>query len=125
MSAGGVQALLISAYVVLPVFPLMNVRETELPILIRLIDARKKSLSLFLLRKMKKEFDDPGTVAVEMFLLVHDGAIPFLPNGFLITELFGESLVAEYPRVHPNHQHFLIIGTVENPDLPAFRKMAC
>ena len=39
MGAGRVQASLISLHVLLPVFPLVNVREAEFPVFVRLINA--------------------------------------------------------------------------------------
>ncbi len=51
----------------------MNVGKAEFPVLFGLIDARLKSLSLLILGQMEKYFDDPGAVAVEMFLEVDDG----------------------------------------------------
>jgi hypothetical protein len=65
-----------------PVLPLVNVSQAEFPVLIRIINAVEKSLSLLALRKMKEEFDDTGVVTMEMFLQVDDGTIPFLPDRF-------------------------------------------
>ena len=47
-----------------------------------------------------------------------------VPDGFLVAQLFGKPLAAENFRMHPNHQHFLVIGTIEDADPPAFRKHA-
>ena len=49
MGAGRIEASLISLHVILPVFPLVNVREAEFPVLLRLINALEKALSLFVL----------------------------------------------------------------------------
>jgi len=75
MGACGVQALLISPRIMPPVFPLVNVRDAEFPVLLRLINAFKKALSLFVFRQMEEELDDLGAVTVEMLLQVHDRAI--------------------------------------------------
>ena len=45
MGACGVQACLIGLRVILPVFPLMNIREAEFPVLLRLVDAVDESLT--------------------------------------------------------------------------------
>ena len=74
-------ARLIRLPVIAPKFPLFDVSRAELPILFRLIDPRKKSLALFLFRQVEEEFDDPGSVPIEMILKVHDGTISLLPNG--------------------------------------------
>ena len=43
---------------------------------------------------------------------------------FLVAQLFRKPLAAENLRMHPNDQHFLVIGTIEDADLPAFGKPA-
>jgi hypothetical protein len=108
----------------LPVFPLVYVREAEFPVLIRLINAFEESFPLLVLRKVQKNFDDPRAVAMKVLFQIHDGTIPFLPDIFLVTQLFLKSLTVEYFWMHPDDQHFLVIGTIENADPPAFRQMA-
>ena len=82
LSAGRGQAVLISLLVMLPVFPLVNVREAEFPVLVRLINTFEKSLSLLFLRQVQEKFDDPRAIAMEVLLQIHDGAIPLLPEIF-------------------------------------------
>ena len=43
------EALLISLLIVLPEFPLLDVRKAEFPVLLRLVDAGKKTLALLFL----------------------------------------------------------------------------
>src|ERR1039457_1411674 len=124
MGAGGVQAGLICLHVMLPVFPLVNVGEAEFPVLVRMIDALEESLALFFLRKVEKYFDDPRSVAIQVALQVHDGAIALLPDGFRVAQLFRKPLAEENLRMHPHNQHLFVIGTIEDADLPAFRKPA-
>ena len=57
-SAGRGQAVLISLHVMLPVFPLVNVRETDFPVLVRLINAREEAIPLFVLGQVQKTFND-------------------------------------------------------------------
>ena len=83
MSTRRAQARLVRLDVMSPVLPLVNVGEAEFPVLIRIVNAIEKSLSLLSLRKMKEEFDHAGIVAMEMFLQVDDGTIPFLPDHFV------------------------------------------
>ena len=78
------EALLIGFHVLLPEFPLLDVSEGEFPVLFRLVDALQKTLSLLLLREMEVEFDNARSVAVEMFLEMHDGTIPVLPDRLLV-----------------------------------------
>src|ERR1700684_4648729 len=80
MGACGMKALLISLHILLPVFPFVNVREAEFPVLVRLVDALEETLSLLVFGEMEEDFDDPRAVTVEMFLQVHDGTIAVLPN---------------------------------------------
>src|ERR1035438_5193555 len=82
MGACRVQASLLSLHVMLPVFPLVDVREAEFPILVRLINATEESLSLLFLRKVEEYFDGPRSVTIKVAFQVHDGAIPLLPDGF-------------------------------------------
>ena len=82
--AGCAQALLIRLHVLLPVFPFLNIGEAEFPVLFRFINARQEALSLFLLGKMEEDFHRARSIAIEMTLQVDDGAISFLPKGFLI-----------------------------------------
>ena len=65
MVAGRVQASLISLHVLLPVFPLVNIRSAELPVFVWLIDAREKSHSLFLVRKVEEYLDNPRAVTMK------------------------------------------------------------
>ena len=53
---------------------------TEFPVLFRLIDALKEALSLFLLREVEEELDDPGSVDVEVSLQIHDRTISVVPE---------------------------------------------
>ena len=75
MSAGRVQAIFKSMHILFPIFPLVNVGEAEFPILVRLINAFEKSLSLFILRQVQEEFDDAGAVAMQVLLQIRNGPI--------------------------------------------------
>src|SRR5665213_4567401 len=55
-----------------------------------------------------------------MFLKVHDGTVPLLPDRFLVAQFFRKPLAAENFRMHANHQHLLVVGTVEYADPPPF-----
>ena len=72
LGAGCGQAIFIGLHIMFPVFSLVNVSETEFPVLVRLINAFEESFSLFVFRQMQEKFDDLGAVAVKMFLQVHD-----------------------------------------------------
>jgi len=104
----------------LPVFPLVNIREAEFPVLVRLIDAREESLSLFFLRKVEKDLDGSRSVPIQVGFEIHDRTIPLIPDVFLVAQLFRKPLAAENLWVHPNHQYFFVIGAIEYADVPAF-----
>src|ERR1700733_12543336 len=102
----------------------MNIGETELPILIRLINSLQEPLSLFFLRKMKEDFDRARAVMKQVAFQVDDGAISVFPEGVGVKQLFRKPLTAENLRMHPDDQHFLIIGTIKDADASAFGKAA-
>jgi hypothetical protein len=93
----------------LPVFPLVNIREAEFPVLVELINAFEESLPLFGLRQVKEDLDDPGAVPMEVILQVHYGTIPLLLNRLFVAQFFRKPLAAQNLRMHPNNQHFLVI----------------
>jgi hypothetical protein len=124
MSACRMEATLVSLHVVFPVVPLVNVCGAELPVLFRLIDALKESLSLLIVRKVQEYLDDLRTVAMKVFLQINDRAIPLYPNVLVVAQLLGEPLAAEKFRVHSNDEHLLVVGTVEDADPSAFGKAA-
>jgi hypothetical protein len=76
MGACRAETGLIRLHVLLPIFPLMHVRQTEFPVLVGFIDALEEPLSLLFLREVKEKLDDPGAVTVEVLFQVPDGAIP-------------------------------------------------
>jgi len=59
---------------------LVNIREAEFPVLVRIVNALEEALALFFLRQMEEDLDDPRAVPVEMLLQAGDGAVPLLPD---------------------------------------------
>jgi hypothetical protein len=57
-------------HVFFPVFPLLDIRHAEFPVLFRVVDALDEALLLLFLRKMQDELDDPGSFAVEMLFQI-------------------------------------------------------
>jgi len=78
------------------------------------INAREQALSLFVLRQVEEELDDPGAVAMEMLLQAHDGTIPLRPKGLLVEQFIRKPLAAKNLRMHANDEHLLIVGTIED-----------
>ena len=60
---------------------------------------------------------------MQVLLQIRNGPIPLLPDAFFVAQLFRQPLTAENFWIHPDHQHFLVIRTIENADPPAFRQM--
>ena len=61
---------------------------------------------------------------MQVLLQIRNGPIPLLPDAFFVAQLFRQPLTAENFWIHPDHQHFLVIRTIENADPPAFRQVA-
>ena len=88
------------------------------------MDALKETLSLFLLREVEEELDDAGSVAVEVSLQIHDGTIPVVPNHLIGVRRVRDPFAAENLGMHADDKHLLVVGSVEDPDPPAFRQIA-
>ena len=85
-----------------PELSLFNVAKTEFSVFVRLIDAFEEALALFVFREVEEKLDDSRSVSVQMVFQIHDGAIPFLPDRFLIEQLVRQPLAAENLGMHPN-----------------------
>jgi len=79
MRADCAHAILVSLHVVLPELPLVNVCQTQLPVLFLIVDTLEKPLPLLILRDVQEYLDDARVVSIEVPFEVHDGAIPILP----------------------------------------------
>src|SRR5664280_690838 len=115
------EAFLIRLHVLFPEFPLLDIRKAEFPVLFRHIDALKKTLSLFLLRDVEEKLDDAGSVAVEVLLQIHNRTIPVAPDLLVVMRRVRNRFAAENLGMHTDDQYFLVIGSVKDPDPPAFR----
>jgi hypothetical protein len=80
----------------------------------------QKALSLFFLREMEEELDDAGSVAVEVFLQIHDRTIPVVPDRLVVVWRAGSPFAAENFAVHADDQHLLVVRPIEDADPPAF-----
>src|SRR6185437_7778634 len=116
---------LIRLPIILPESTLRYVSGTELPVLLRLVDARQKTFPLFFLRKMEEKFDDACSICVKMPLQIHDRPIAVVPDFIFIMNGIGKPFAAEDLGMHAHDQNLLVVGTVENADLSAFGKISC
>src|ERR1700722_3357507 len=113
-----------SFYITFPVLSLVNIREAEFPVLVRLINAREKALALLVFRQVEEYFNNPGAVTVEMFLQVHDGTIALLPNALLVAQRFRKVLIPENLRMHSNDKYLLVVRTIKYSNPSTFGKAA-
>jgi hypothetical protein len=93
----------------------VNVSSRKLPILLRLFQTRQKSLLLFFFGKIQEEFANHYAIAAEITLIAANILKALLPD-ILRNERTWDLLISEQLLVDANHQHFLVIGTVEDSD---------
>jgi len=106
---------------VLPEFPLRDVRETELPVLFRLVDTRQEALALLFLREMEVELHDASSVDMEMSLQIRDRTISVVPKLLVVGWHVRDGFAVENLGMYSDDQHLLVIGSVEDADPPALR----
>src|SRR5579863_7522703 len=121
---GCTEAVLIGLHVMLPEFPLLDICIAELPVLLRLVDARQKAFPLLLFREMEEELDDASAVNVKVFLKIHNRTIPIVPDFLVIVRSVWDALADQNFGMHAGNQNFLVIGQVEDANPPAFGKVA-
>jgi len=74
----------------------------------------QRSPSLFVLRLVQEDLDDPGAVAVKMRLEIHDGTIPLRPDGLRVEQFLRQPLREQDLGMHANDEHFLVVGAIED-----------
>src|ERR1039458_5861534 len=104
------EAFLISLHILLPEFPLLDIRKAEFPVLCRLVNARQKALSLLLLREVEEELDYADSVAVEVLLQIHNRTIPVVPDLLVVMRRVRNRFAAENLGMHTDDQYLLVIG---------------
>ena len=62
----------VGRHVVVPVRSLSQVAQAKFPVLIRLVEAGEKTLTLLFLGKVEEKFQNPRAIAVQMTLEVID-----------------------------------------------------
>ena len=108
----------------LPEFPLLNICVAELPIFIRLVDTSQKALSLLLFREVEEKLDNSSAVAVKVFLKIRDRTIPIVPDPLVVVRSVRDALAEQDFGMYAGNQNLFVIGSVEDADSPAFRKVA-
>jgi hypothetical protein len=108
--ASRAEAFLIGLHVVLPEFPLFNIRKAELPVLFWLINTFKETLSLLFLREMKEEFDYKCSVAGEAPLQICDRTILVVPDRLLVKQCVRETFALKNLPMNSRNQNLFIVG---------------
>ena len=98
-------SVLVRGDVVVPVLPLLEVAETELPALRRVVEARLEPLALLVLVDVQEELDDRRPLVRERLLERVDLVVALRPD------LLGHEVV------DADDQHVLVVRPVEDADL--------
>ncbi len=123
LAARGFEAGFVGLAIVVPVGALRDVLGLDLPVLGGLQDAIEQALSLLLPGDMQEDLDDARAVLREVPLEAVDRAVALLPDALLLA-VVGQRLCEQDLGVHPDDQHLLVIGAVEDRDLAALGKVA-
>src|SRR5665213_2448836 len=121
--AGSAEAGLVGSHVLIPEAALDNVIGTELPVLLRVIEAGEQALALLFSGDMQEEFHDARAVAVKVLLQIDDRAIALLPYpvmGGQLRRTFGGQKLG----MDAQDQHLLVVRPVEYADLAALGQRA-
>jgi hypothetical protein len=81
------------------------------------VDPAQKARALLLLGDVQEQLDNPETVVGEVALPVIDLPVAPAPHIAPLRRL-RQLLAIEVLRVHPHHKHLLVMGTIEDTDLP-------
>ena len=90
---------------------------------IELIDTCQEALALLLLREMEEKLDDVSAVGMKVFLKIYNRAIPIVPDRLVVRGV-RDAFAEQNFGMHAGNQNLLAIGSVEDANPPAFRKVA-
>ena len=117
---GGVaDHLLVGRLIFIPQRALGDVVHGELPVLRGLFQPVEKAQALFFLRQVEKKFDHHRAVACQMLLKGGNVLEAFAPDRGFSHQRQRDFLLPEHFRVDAHHQHFLVIGAVEDANAAA------
>jgi hypothetical protein len=88
------------------------------------INTSQKALPLLLFREVEEELDDASAVGAKVFLKIRDRTVTIVPDRFVIVGSFRNTFAEQNFGMHAGNQNLLAIGSVEDSDSPAFRKVA-
>src|SRR6185312_16311276 len=101
-----------------PPATLGDVVHGEFPVLRRLLQPVEKALALLLLRDVEEELQDHRALPRQIALEGGDVLKTLAPDVFR-DKFWRNVLLGQDFRMHPRHQAFLVIGTVEDADTAA------
>ena len=87
---------------------------------LRVVDSIEEATTLFILRNVEEELEDLRAVASQVRFELVDVVIAALPKR-LVDLHIGNPLRRQQLRMDLDHEDFLIVRPVEDPDLPASR----
>jgi hypothetical protein len=108
--------------VLVPVATLDEVGRRELPVLGGVVDPRQQTLALLAGGEVEEDLDHADAAGGEVLLPLVDRPEAPLPD-VLPPGLGGQVLPLQVLRVHPNHQHLLVVRAVVDADDPAGGKV--
>ena len=74
---------------------------------------------------MQEKFDDARAIAIQVLFQIHNRTETLLPNPVPFQQFLREVFGAQNFRMHPHHQHLLVVRAVENADAPALGQATC
>src|SRR5262245_46788881 len=113
--------VLIGSHVLVPVLTLLDVARRELPLLLGVVDARKKALLLFLLRHVEEQLANRDAVLRQIVLEVPDVSMP-VPEDPAADQGRRQLLPEQDLLVHTYDQNFFVVRAVEDPDAAPLRQ---
>jgi hypothetical protein len=116
VDAGRAQTFFVGPRVVMPEFPLLQIRVAEFAILLGVVGALQKPLLSLFPREVEEELDHAGSVDVEAPFKILDRAMALAPDLLVATRRVRNGFAFEKVVVNPRDPHFLVIGTVEDRD---------
>src|SRR4051812_33502301 len=119
LRARSTQHVLVCPLVFIPMRAFLYVRSRELPILLRVVQTRQKTLSLLFTRNVQEKLQNSRVLFGKRPFEVIDVVVSRLPNMFepLLPKFTREQLAIEKVWMNAHDQHFLVVGTIENCNL--------
>src|SRR6476620_10030555 len=116
------EAFLVRVHVLVPEFPLLDVRAPNFQFFSGSSIRCRKRFRCSSFERWRKNLMMWVSLPLRCPLQMHDGPILFVPDSLLVVYRTGQPFAAENLWMHAGDQHLLVIGAVEDSDPPAFRQ---